>query len=118
MMDVVIASLLPTGSISFLYYADRVNQLPLGVIGVAVGTALLPILSRQIRLGEQRAAAHQLNRALELALLMTLPAAAALIALATPIVTVLFERGAFDPGEARRRRRRWSPSRAACPPTC
>ncbi len=100
MMDVVIASLLPTGSISFLYYADRVNQLPLGVIGVAVGTALLPILSRHIRLGETREAAHQLNRALELALLMTLPAAAALIALATPIVTVLFERGAFDPGEA------------------
>ncbi len=100
MLDVVIASLLPTGSISFLYYADRVNQLPLGVIGVAVGTALLPILARHIRLGEEREAAHQLNRAIEVALLMTLPAAAALIALASPIVTVLFERGAFDAKEA------------------
>ncbi len=100
MMDVVIASLLPTGSISFLYYADRVNQLPLGVIGVAVGTALLPILARHIRLGEEMEARHQLNRAIELALLMTLPAAAALMALAGPIVTTLFERGAFNAAEA------------------
>ena len=63
LIDVVIASLLPRGSVSFLYYADRVNQLPLGVIGVAVGTALLPLLSRQLRAGEHDNAMGSMNRA-------------------------------------------------------
>jgi len=94
-IDVMIASFLPTGSISFLYYADRVNQLPLGVIGVAVGTALLPLLARQLRAGDEAGANASFNRALELSLLLTLPAAAALITIAGPIVSVLFERGAF-----------------------
>ncbi len=96
MIGVVIASLLPTGSVSFLYYADRVTQLPLGVIGVAVGTALLPLLSRQLRAGEDGAAMASLNRALEFALLLTVPAAAALVVIPDPIIAVLFERGAFD----------------------
>ena len=95
MIDVIIASLLPQGAIAFLYYADRVAQLPLGVIGTAVGTALLPTLSRQVRLGEEARAGGTQNRAVELALLLTLPAAAGLIAAALPIVSVLFERGAF-----------------------
>jgi putative peptidoglycan lipid II flippase len=99
LIDVVIASLLPSGSVSFLYYADRVNQLPLGVIGVAVGTALLPLLSRQIRAGEEAAAATSMNRALEFALLLTLPAAAALMLMPDLIVSVLFERGEFGAGE-------------------
>jgi putative peptidoglycan lipid II flippase len=99
LIDVVIASLLPSGSVSFLYYADRVNQLPLGVIGVAVGTALLPLLSRQIRAGEEAAAATSMNRALEFALLLTLPAAAALMVMPDLIVSVLFERGEFCAGE-------------------
>ena len=99
LIDVVIASLLPSGSVSFLYYADRVNQLPLGVIGVAVGTALLPLLSRQIRAGEEAAAATSMNRALEFALLLTLPAAAALMVMPDLIVSVLFERGEFGAGE-------------------
>jgi len=99
LIDVVIASLLPRGSVSFLYYADRVNQLPLGVIGVAVGTALLPLLSRQLRAGDDTAAAGSMNRALEFALLLTLPAAAALIVMPDLIVTVLFERGAFGVAE-------------------
>jgi putative peptidoglycan lipid II flippase len=72
-----------------------VNQLPLGVIGVAVGTALLPLMARQLRAGQVAHAMHNQNRALELALLLTVPAAAALIALCQPIVSVLFERGAF-----------------------
>ena len=55
-VDVIIASLLPAGTVSLLYYADRVQQLPLGVIGTAVGTALLPLLSRQVRAGEAEAA--------------------------------------------------------------
>ena len=92
----ILASLLPTGAVSYLYYADRVYQLPLGVIGVAVGTALLPLLSRQIRAGEADAAMASFNRAVEFALLLTLPATAALIVIPGPIIAVLFERGAFD----------------------
>ncbi|MGH6662382.1 MAG: murein biosynthesis integral membrane protein MurJ [Rhodospirillales bacterium] len=100
-IDTVIASLLPTGSISYLFYADRVNQLPLGVIGVAVGTALLPLLSRQVRAGDTEAALASQNRALELSFLLTLPAAAALVVIAEPVIRVLFERGAFGPTETR-----------------
>jgi putative peptidoglycan lipid II flippase len=94
-IDTVIASLLATGSISFLFYADRVNQLPLGVIGVAVGTALLPMLSRQVRSGDMLGALYSQNRALEFSLLLTLPAAAALMVVAEPVIRILFERGAF-----------------------
>ena len=96
LIDVVIASLLPTGAVSYLYYADRVNQLPLGVIGVAIGTALLPLLSRQIRDGAMADARHSMNRAIEVALLLTVPGAAALLVIAEPVISVLFERGAFD----------------------
>src|SRR5579875_2531973 len=78
-VDVIIASLLPAGTVSVLYYADRVQQLPLGVIGTAVGTALLPMLSRQVRAGEAEASVGTLNRALEYALALTVPAALALI---------------------------------------
>ena len=91
----VLASLLPSGAVSYLFYADRVNQLPLGVVGVAVGVALLPLLSRQLRAGNLEAARADQNRAIEFALLLTLPAAAALFTVAGPIITVLFERGAF-----------------------
>jgi putative peptidoglycan lipid II flippase len=94
-VDIAIASFLPSGAVSYLYYADRLNQLPLGVVGIAIGTALLPILARQIRSGDIAAAQHNQNRALEVALLLTLPAAVALAALAHPIIQVLFERGAF-----------------------
>ncbi len=96
----LLASLLPSGAISYLYYADRVNQLPLGVVGVAVGVALLPLLSRQLRAGNLDAARANQNRAIEFALLMTLPAAAALIAAPGAIISVLFERGAFGPSDA------------------
>ncbi len=95
-IDMIIASLLPSGSISYLFFADRVNQLPLGVIGVAAGTALLPILSRQLRAGDTAAAMNSQNRALEISLFLTLPAAAALAIIAEPIVAVFFGRGAFD----------------------
>ena len=96
LIDMVLASTLPLGSISFLYYADRVNQLPLGVIGVAIGTALLPMLSRQWRAGDGAAALETQNRALEFGALLTVPAAVGIGVLATPIITVLFERGAFE----------------------
>lgn len=100
-VDVIIASLLPAGTVSLLYYADRVQQLPLGVIGTAVGTALLPLLSRQVRAGERDAALGTLNRAIEYALFLTLPAAVALIVTAYPVMWVLFARGAFDAESAR-----------------
>jgi putative peptidoglycan lipid II flippase len=96
LISTALASLLPGGSVSFLYYADRLNQLPLGVVGIAVGTAILPPLSRQIRLGHFGDAVGTQNRGLELALLLTLPAAVALAVLATPILSVLFQRGAFS----------------------
>jgi len=98
--DVLFASLLPAGAVSYLYYADRLNQLPLGVIGIAVGTALLPLLARQIRAGEVDAALVSQNRALELALLLTLPCAVGLAVLSLPIMQVLFERGAFTASDA------------------
>jgi putative peptidoglycan lipid II flippase len=95
-VDIIIASLLATGSISYLFFADRLTQLPLGVIGVAVGTALLPLLSRQLARGDLDGAGNSLNRAVETALVLALPAAAALMIAAEPVVRVLFERGAFD----------------------
>ncbi len=99
-IDVILASTLAEGSVSFLYYADRVNQLPLGVVGVAVGVTLLPLLTRQLQSGEAKAALGSQNRAIEFALTLTLPAAAALIIIPGPIVTVLFQRGAFGSASA------------------
>ncbi|MDF1791738.1 MAG: murein biosynthesis integral membrane protein MurJ [Thalassobaculaceae bacterium] len=98
-IGILLASLLPAGSVSYLYYADRVVQLPLGVVGVAIGTALLPMLSRQVRASETGAALTTQNRALEIALLLTVPAAAALSVIADPLITVLFQRGAFSAGD-------------------
>ena len=100
LVDMMIATLLPTGSISFLFYADRINQLPLGVVGVAVGTALLPMLSRQLRGGDDQAAMNSLNRALEFSLFLTLPAAVAYMVIADPIVSVLFERKEFTASDS------------------
>jgi putative peptidoglycan lipid II flippase len=99
-MDVFIGSLLPAGSVSLLYYADRINQLPLGVLGTAVGTALLPLLSRQVAKESQDEAYDTQNRAIEYALVLTLPAAFALAILADPILQVLFARGAFSHHDA------------------
>ena len=96
-VDVIIASLLPAGAVSYLYYADRVGQLPLGVIGAAIGTAMLPLLVKQLRGGLPLSAHRTMNRAVELSLALTLPAAAAQAVLAWPIIAGLFERGAFGP---------------------
>ena len=95
-VDVIISSLLPPGTVSLLYFADRVQQLPLGVIGTAVGTALLPMLSRQVRAGEAASAIATLNRAIEYGLFLTVPAALALVVCAQPIMLALFGRGAFN----------------------
>ncbi len=85
------------GAIAILQYADRVYQLPLGVVGVAIGVVLLPELSRSLKAGHHREATHNQNRALEFALFLTLPAATAIAILSVPIVRVLYERGAFTP---------------------
>lgn len=94
-VDLVLASLLPVGAISWLYFADRLAQLPLGVIGIALGTALLPRLSAQIRGGERDAARQSLADAVQLAAFLVLPAAAALIIIAPQIIAGLFQHGAF-----------------------
>jgi len=98
-VNTMIASTVANGAVSYLNYADRVNQLPLGVIGIAIGTALLPLLTRQLKSGELDAARESQNRAMEFALLMTLPAAAALMVIAEPVIRVLFQRGSFGPAE-------------------
>jgi putative peptidoglycan lipid II flippase len=95
-VDIFIVTWLPPGSASILNYADRVNQLPLGVLGTAVGTAILPLLSRQARTNQSAEAIGTLNRAIEITLALTLPAALALAVAGQPIMRVLFERGAFD----------------------
>ena len=88
---------LPQGAISYLYYADRINQLPLGLIGIGIGTAMLPSLSRRIKSGDEAAAGHMQNRAIELALLLAIPAAIALVVSATPIIRGILQHGAFGP---------------------
>ncbi len=82
-------------AVSWLSYADRLYQLPLGVVGIAVGVVLLPELSRRLRAGDADAGQHSFNRGLEFALFLTLPAAVALVVIAAPIVSVLFGRGAW-----------------------
>ncbi|WP_173934831.1 murein biosynthesis integral membrane protein MurJ [Chelativorans sp. Marseille-P2723] len=84
-------------AISLLNFADRINQLPLGIIGVAVGVVLLPELSRALKAGDDRDAQHLQNRSLEFALGLTMPAAVGLMVMPGPIVAVLYERGEFSP---------------------
>lgn len=99
LVDTILASLVADGALSWLYYADRINQLPLGVVGVAAGTALLPMLSRALGAGDAAGAVATHNRALEFTLLLSLPAAAALVVSGPQIVSALFERGAFGPAD-------------------
>ncbi|HYH18376.1 MAG TPA: murein biosynthesis integral membrane protein MurJ [Azospirillum sp.] len=99
-VDTLIASLLPTGAVSYLYYADRLNQLPLGVIGIAVGTVLLPEMARRIKGGDAAGALDSQNRAVELTLVLTIPCAVAFLVSALPLVSVLFQHGRFGPSDA------------------
>lgn len=90
----IFASLIPN-AVSYLYYADRLNQLPLGVIGIAIGTALLPLLSQQIKENKINQAIETQNKAIFFSLFLTLPATIALFILAEDIIWGLFEGGAF-----------------------
>jgi putative peptidoglycan lipid II flippase len=92
--------LLPHGSVSYIYYADRLNQLPLGLIGIGLGTVLLPTISHQLGRGADAEAMSTQNRGLELALLFTLPATVALVICGVPIIQGLFQHGQFDASDA------------------
>jgi putative peptidoglycan lipid II flippase len=83
------------GAVAWLNYADRLYQLPLGVVGIAVGVVLLPDLSRRLRAGDEAGGRDAFNRAAEMSLALTIPAAVALVVIPVPLVSVLFERGAF-----------------------
>lgn len=94
-VDTIIVSLVGTGAISWLYYANRIQQLPLGVVGAAISVALLPILSHHLKAGEQEQANHMQDKAVEYGALMSIPAMVALIVLAYPIIDILFHHGRF-----------------------
>jgi putative peptidoglycan lipid II flippase len=96
LIGTILASLLPKGSVSYLYYADRIVELPLGVFAIAVGTAALPSFSAQVARGEFADFKKTISFSLRLILFITVPATVALVALRVPILSVLFQRGAFD----------------------
>ena len=98
-VNTLLASLLPAGAISFLYYADRVMEFPLGIFGVALASASLPAMSRQAAAGDLRAVADTLNFALRLSFFVAVPATVGLVLLREPITRVLFERGRFGPDD-------------------
>lgn len=95
-LGTLLASFLPVGSVSYLYYADRLVQFPLGVFGIAVGTAALPSLAALCVDGKEREFAETLKQTVGLTLFISLPAMAGLVSLAEPLIGLLFERGAFD----------------------
>lgn len=100
LIGTVIASFFD-GAVAWLSYADRLYQLPLGIVGVAIGVVLLPELSRRVRAEDRAGACEAMNRAAEFALMLTLPAAVALLTIPGAIVSTLFERGAFGPDDTR-----------------
>jgi putative peptidoglycan lipid II flippase len=98
--DTIIASFLPAGALSALYYADRINQLPIGVIGIAAGTVILPEMSRRLAAGDVVGASHAQNRAVEFTLLLSIPCVAAFFIVPELIMRALFVRGAFTVADA------------------
>ena len=96
-ISTLLASFLPEGSVSFLYYADRIVELPLGIFGIAIGTAALPSFSDQVARGHYEEMKKTISFSLRLMLFITIPAMIGIIALREPIISVLFQRGQFDP---------------------
>jgi putative peptidoglycan lipid II flippase len=94
-----VASFSQEGSLQYLNLADRLYQLPLGVVAIAIGIVLLPDLSRRLQAGDHEGARHAYNRAFEFALLLTVPAAVALVVIPEPLISFLFQRGAFTPDD-------------------
>jgi putative peptidoglycan lipid II flippase len=98
-VNTLLASLLQPGSISYLYYADRVMEFPLGVFGIALASAALPAMARQGATGNMRGVAETLSFALRMSFFIAVPATVGLILLRTPITRLLFERGLFGPAD-------------------
>jgi putative peptidoglycan lipid II flippase len=98
--DTIIATFLPAGALSALYYADRLNQLPIGVIGIAIGTVLLPEMSRRITAGDDAGAAASQRRAFDFTLLFSVPFVAAFLIVPDVIMRAMFARGAFSKADA------------------
>ncbi|MFB9265823.1 murein biosynthesis integral membrane protein MurJ [Bradyrhizobium erythrophlei] len=98
--DTIIATFLPAGALSALYYADRLNQLPIGVIGIAIGTVLLPEMSRRLTADDHAGAKAAQRRAFEFTLLFSVPFVAAFLTVADPIMRAMFARGAFSKADA------------------
>ena len=98
--DTIIATFLPVGALSALYYADRLNQLPIGVIGIAIGTVLLPEMSRRITSGDHAGAMASQRRAFEFTLLFSVPFVAAFLVVPDVIMRAMFARGAFTKADA------------------
>ncbi len=96
LFDIFLASFLPAGSISYLYYADRLVEFPLGLVAIAMGTAILPALSAKGARGDMAGLRGDLDFGLRLVWIINIPATIGLIALREPILSLLFERGAFD----------------------
>ena len=97
-INIVIGTMIASvasGAVSYLYFADRIYQLPLGIVGIAIGIVLLPDLSRRLRSGRMDLVDHAQNRSLEFAMALTLPASIALIVMPEPIINILFERASF-----------------------
>lgn len=98
--DTIIATFLPAGALSALYYADRLNQLPIGVIGIAIGTVLLPEMARRITAGDHAGAMASQRRAFEFTLLFAVPFLAAFLTVPDVIMRAMFARGAFSAADA------------------
>jgi putative peptidoglycan lipid II flippase len=98
--DTILASFLSVGALSALYYADRLNQLPIGVIGIAAGTVLLPEMARRIAAGDERGALNAQNRAIELTLALALPFVVGFLVVPDLVMRALFARGAFTAADA------------------
>jgi putative peptidoglycan lipid II flippase len=98
--DTIIATFLPAGALSALYYADRLNQLPIGVIGIAIGTVLLPEMSRRLTAEDHEGAQLEQRRAFDFTLLLSVPFVTAFLVVPDPIMRAMFARGAFTKGDA------------------
>ncbi len=98
--DTIIGTFLAAGALSALYYADRLNQLPIGVIGIAIGTVLLPEMSRRITAGDHAGAMASQRRAFEFTLLFSVPFVSAFLTVPDVIMRAMFARGAFSKADA------------------
>ncbi|MBP5699175.1 MAG: murein biosynthesis integral membrane protein MurJ, partial [Alphaproteobacteria bacterium] len=101
-VDMILVSLVTNGAVSWLYYANRLQQLPLGVIGAAISVALLPLLSKKLKAGDPKDAAETQEKAVIYGLIMSLPAAVIFICLADSLVELLFEHGKFTAADTTR----------------